>query len=1602
MALKDDPDVFRKLSKNDIEQTPDQWEEKTLHKLGESSGLWVSWVRRRQMPKVPDEVPEPPVKPSSESLMSALKTRLRREKFIKRVETDIDFATEGKVDDIPLPDDYEAWQEYERMKTRHQLATREYERAEKLALETFPNENRKVFSALIDCISEASVQDLKRSKEGSKFYEECDAYNFLQLAMKEHQYISPGVLSAAVARAKDEFERYRQKSEDSITQHVNEYRRKLEVYVKARGPGQPSPYADFDLRDLLLRSLYQPTWAGWIESRYVNDNMPATFEDLVLALKKAETTKILRASSPIDPFQPTSHATSSLMGTTPPGSPGPVKCATCGTMFCAKRAGHTRCDKCQEEYVNQKKKERKKLKEKEGKKKSKNKTVKEKRAHATGVDTVEDGDSEDEEEEDDDYLNKGTSFSCICSTRATSSISMIYLDNCSNLNVIKDKELALNIQKEKVATRISGSIPGTLTAQVSAELGDLGRGCYDPKFSRNLISEYAAIRAGYTITRDSSADNKYYLRKVGCPPLVFSANDEGTFSITVHEFKRHFNRYYGGVSNMTDVNRREIVFTKRQRERAAVYHFDHSHSLSHLHHERVIMALRKGLITNVPYTESDVRNALIIYGPCAECSSIKGTRHRQVGHYPVLPDAPGERLAGDLFTIGGVLFSLISCRLIKLKCVTRLQNKSASEITRTIRECVNIWRGYGARPKVLSWDQEPALVHCAAEIWAQHSLRVEHTSPDAHERVAEREVRTVKEHVYATIKTLGHAVDAEMIEGIVRDTVTLLNFFPNSETLDGTPRTFLDGERLDYGRWSRVYAGQVAEFEIPYAKQMGKGLRKELGYVIGHQGDNPVVRLLPSGKKLVVRSAHINVIAKTQGIIELIERGIQGAKRQQYNDLISEIRDFEEDPSKDERHSDEPTMRILRDDATEPLVITPLHETVPDNREETVVNGNTETVNISSPSEETNNQNDEMSPEERPTITRERIDTPRNESQPTVLPAAPLRRSARSGALKSPGYYAKLHAGENIADYTACHLRAHECSRLYGENVTKKAGITEVVNMIKTRQAAEPQDYRKLSRQVIEEAVSSFMFFKAKDTIPSEDALKDLQPEASGDETNATSWSTVKSKRIKRVESLKNGILVRGRWVGGGNEQERDEVLAERVSPTARGTTHSILMGIAGFEGRQLLVGDIPSAYLQAEHVPANGKPVYIIADRYVTRLIVESMPEYQNFVRPNGTMILKVKKAMYGLVESAWLWYKEFEKHLLELGYNVSSCDRGLFYKKVFRQGRCVGSNIASVHVDDIISAASPNEEGKKLETEFWSSMEKRWPGIKLQRGPSYKHLSWNIKQDKVTGVIRKCQKDYLVGLVKECGVEKEHKLPCRSDILTSDPASPKLDSNGVTRFRSILQKIAYARDGRPDFDFVVCYLQSKQSAPTEQDWNDLQHLLGYVRRFPEREVVIKPVDMQLRGAADASFNITQDGRSYYGYAITLGHSLISAKGGRIKTVVRSSTEAEISAVNEIASEILWCRDLLEELGYKQDKIPIQEDNKSCITMLQKEPRSFHSKSRHVRVKWAFFRQEYARRTLYLSYCPTDKMVADLLTKPTGGKVHNLHTKAMLEGCVP
>src|SRR6218665_360900 len=93
---------------------------------------------------------------------------------------------------------------------------------------------------------------------------------------------------------------------------------------------------------------------------------------------------------------------------------------------------------------------------------------------------------------------------------------------------------------------------------------------------------------------------------------------------------------------------------------------------------------------------------------------------------------------------------------------------------------------------------------------------------------------------------------------------------------------------------------------------------------------------------------------------------------------------------------------------------------------------------------------------------------------------------------------------------------------------------------------------------------------------------------------------------------------------------------------------------------------------------------------------------------------------------------------------------------------------------------------------------------------------------------------------------------------------------------------------------------------------------------------------------------------------------------------------------LTEAAQEALWMRRLLEELDQEVVKPTVLfEDNQSCIKLLQNEKSSHRTK--HVATKFQFFvatkfhfvRDLYKSKELDVKYCPSERVIADLLTKP-------------------
>ena len=85
-----------------------------------------------------------------------------------------------------------------------------------------------------------------------------------------------------------------------------------------------------------------------------------------------------------------------------------------------------------------------------------------------------------------------------------------------------------------------------------------------------------------------------------------------------------------------------------------------------------------------------------------------------------------------------------------------------------------------------------------------------------------------------------------------------------------------------------------------------------------------------------------------------------------------------------------------------------------------------------------------------------------------------------------------------------------------------------------------------------------------------------------------------------------------------------------------------------------------------------------------------------------------------------------------------------------------------------------------------------------------------------------------------------------------------------------------------------------------------------------------------------DGAFATHRDMRSHTGGALSLGKGVIPGVSTRQELMTRSSTEAELVAVDDCMSLILWTRYFLEAQGYGVDDAIIYQDNKSAILLEQ------------------------------------------------------------------
>ena len=86
--------------------------------------------------------------------------------------------------------------------------------------------------------------------------------------------------------------------------------------------------------------------------------------------------------------------------------------------------------------------------------------------------------------------------------------------------------------------------------------------------------------------------------------------------------------------------------------------------------------------------------------------------------------------------------------------------------------------------------------------------------------------------------------------------------------------------------------------------------------------------------------------------------------------------------------------------------------------------------------------------------------------------------------------------------------------------------------------------------------------------------------------------------------------------------------------------------------------------------------------------------------------------------------------------------------------------------------------------------------------------------------------------------------------------------------------------------------------------------------------------------------------------------------------------------ALASAGQEAVWLQQLLTDLldDGAVKGLTIFEDNQSAIQMT-KNPQ-YHGRAKHIGIKFHFIRELVEDGTVSIQYCPTEEMVADMLTK--------------------
>ena len=477
--------------------------------------------------------------------------------------------------------------------------------------------------------------------------------------------------------------------------------------------------------------------------------------------------------------------------------------------------------------------------------------------------------------------------------------------------------------------------------------------------------------------------------------------------------------------------------------------------------------------------------------------------------------------------------------------------------------------------------------------------------------------------------------------------------------------------------------------------------------------------------------------------------------------------------------------------------------------------------------------------------------------------------------------------------------------------------------------------------------------------------------------------NVVGNRWVFKVKRKSDGSIDRhkARLVAQGFTQTHNVDYGEVFSPVARMAAIRSLLAFANAQDLEIHQMDVNTAFL-------NGELDYEVY-----------MEQPEGFVdMKNPEFVCKLNKSLYGLKQSARCWNSTLDTYLKENGYRQSDADSCLYIKSIKSSDGHIKFVILAVFVDDFIPVSNDLEMLQREKAAFSERFDME------DKGEIHDVLGLMVTRDRERRILTISQPDFTKNVLLRFGMENSKPVATPMDpgsvFCKFEEGDKAFDRQ---KYQQAIGCLTYAAmSTRPDISAAVNVLSHFMSCPNEQHWTGVKRIMRYLKGTVSYGLCFSGNNgVNLVGYSDADWAGDLDTRrSTSGYVFKLGGAIVNWCSKRQATVARSSTESEYVALSAAAQECIWLRRLLQDFGLGDNKpTTLFEDNTGAIE-LSKNPK-FHNRTKHIDVAHHFTRERVISNELSVVHCPTEDMVADVMTKGLGRVKFEKFRDAMGVTCV-